>query len=90
MKKVTAKMFFALAAVALAAPFFAFAVFVGARAVELATDTRQNILLLALALVAAFISAFNSLGAGSRSCASSVNESRDARARKRSLLHPGL
>ena len=89
MKKVTAKIFFALAAVALAAPFFAFSVFVGARAVELATDTRQNFILLALALVAAFISAVNSLGAGTRRRASSVKESR-ATADKRSLLHHGL
>jgi amino acid transporter len=90
MKKVTAKMFFALAAVALAAPFFAFSVFVGARAVELATDTRQNFILLALALVAAFISAVNSLGAGTRSRASSVKESSTTTTQKRSLLHHGL
>lgn len=53
MKQVTAKMFFALAAVALAAPFFAVAVLVGARAVELAGGARENVLMLSLALAAA-------------------------------------
>ena len=64
MKKITAKMFFALAAVALAAPFFAFAVFVGLRAVEMASDARQNLLMLALAAVAAAFQVLNARGAG--------------------------
>jgi hypothetical protein len=89
MKKVTVKMFFALAAVALAAPFFAFAVYVGARAVEMATDTRQSLLLLALAVVAALSGAINSRGAREPKEArvTSVN---GIRARKSSLLHHGL
>jgi hypothetical protein len=64
MKKMTAKMFFALSAVALTAPFFAFAVFVGLRAVELASDARQNLLLLALASLAAAVQVLNARGAG--------------------------
>jgi hypothetical protein len=63
MKKMTAKMFVALSAVALAAPFFAFAVLVGLRAVELASDARQNLLLLALAAVAAAFQVLNARGA---------------------------
>lgn len=64
MKKMTARMFFALSAIALAAPFFAFAVFVGLRAVELASDARQNLLLLALASLAAAFQVLNARGAG--------------------------
>lgn len=64
MKKVTARMFIALSAVVLAAPFFAFAVLVGLRAVELASDARQNLLLLALAAVAAAFQVLNARGAG--------------------------
>ena len=64
MKKVTARMFIALSAVALAAPFFAFAVLVGLRAVELASDARQNLLLLALAATAAAFQVLNARGAG--------------------------
>ena len=63
MKKMTARMFFALSAIALAAPFFAFAVFVGLRAVELASDARQNLLLLALASLAAAFQVLNARGA---------------------------
>lgn len=87
MKKITVKMFFALSAVALAAPFFAFAVFVGARALELATDTRQNLLLLALAVVAALSGTLNSRVAVERGKAR-VASVKDARAS--SLLHHGL
>ena len=64
MKKITARMFIALSAVALAAPFFAFAVLVGLRAVELASDARQNLLLLALAATAAAFQVLNARGAG--------------------------
>jgi len=67
MKKVTAKMFIALSAVALAAPFFAFAVLVGLRAVELASGARQNLLLLALASLAAAFQVLNARGAGALS-----------------------
>ena len=90
MKKVTAKMFFALAAVALAAPFFAFAVFVGLRAVELASDARQNLLMLALAAVAAAFQVLNARGAGARVKArgKSVAAGRPA-SRETSAVHLG-
>jgi hypothetical protein len=53
MKKLTAGTFITLAAIALAAPFFAMAVLVGVRAVELAVGAQENLLLLALVLLAA-------------------------------------
>jgi hypothetical protein len=91
MKKVNAKMFLPLAAVAFAAPFFAFAVFVGLRAIELATDARQNLLLLALAVVAATSGALNARGARRSEAARTrpVTAGR-ARARGTSVLHHGL
>ena len=93
MKKINAKMFLPLAAVVLAAPFFAFAVFVGLRAVELATDARQNILLLALAVVAV---ASGAMGARSSRESKPARERRwsvaagRTRTRGTSVLHPGL
>ena len=91
MKKINAKMFLPLAAVALAAPFFAFAVFVGLRAVEVAADARQNILLLALAAVAVTSGALNARGARKAETARvwSVAAGRSS-ARGTSVLHPGL
>ena len=91
MKKMTARMFFALSAIALAAPFFAFAVFVGLRAVELASDARQNLLLLALAAVAAAFQVLNARGAGrpSRARGESVTAGRAA-SRETSALGLGL
>jgi hypothetical protein len=93
MKKINAKMFLPLAAVALAAPFFAFAVFVGLRAVELASDARQNILLLALAAVAVTSGALNSRNSRKTETAQartwSVAAGRRG-ARGTSVLHPGL
>jgi hypothetical protein len=91
MKKVTAKMFFALAAVALAAPFFAFAVLAGLRAVELASDARQNLLLLALAALAAAFQVLNARGAGALLKArESSGVGRRAGARETTALHLGL
>lgn len=91
MKKINAKMFLPLAAVALAAPFFAFAVFVGLRAVELATDTRQNTLLLALAVVAVTSGAFGTRGSrkNETTCNWSIAAGQQG-ARGTSVLHPGL
>ena len=91
MKKVTARMFFALAAVALAAPFFAFAVLAGLRAVELASDARQNLLLLALAALAAAFQVLNARGAGAllKARESSV-AGRRAGAHETPALHLGL
>lgn len=64
MKKITAGMFASLAAIAVAAPFFALAVLVGARAVEIATDAQDDFLLAALAVAAAAVGAINALGRG--------------------------
>jgi hypothetical protein len=90
MKKIKAKMLLPLAAIAVAAPFFAFAVFVGLRAVELATDARQNILLLALAVVAVASGARGSRESKpARERRWSVASGR-TRTRKTSVLHPGL
>jgi hypothetical protein len=84
-------MFIALAAIALAAPFFAFAVLVGLRAVEMASGARQNLLLLAFAALAATFQVLNARGAGARVKAreSSVAGGR-VRARGTSVLHLGL
>jgi hypothetical protein len=83
-------MFFTLAGVALAAPFFAMAVLVGVRAAELAGDARQNFLLLALAAVAAASGVLNARGDGVQK---SVRERFVAGARretrKASALHLG-
>lgn len=91
MKKINAKMFLPLAAVALAAPFFAFAVFVGLRAVELATDARQNVLLLALAVVAAASGALNARGSRkAEAVATWPTAAGQTRTRGASVLHHGL
>jgi hypothetical protein len=91
MKTISVKMFLPLAAVALAAPFFAFAVFVGLRAVELATDARQNLLLLALAAVAATSGVLNARGTrkSEEARTQSVATGR-TRARGTSVLHLGF
>ena len=89
MKKINAKMFLPLAAVAIAAPFFAFAVFVGLRAVELAADSRQNILLLALAAVAVTSGALNARGERKSETARTWSVT-SGRTRGTSVLHHGL
>lgn len=89
MKKMNAKMFLPLAAVALAAPFFAFAVFVGLRAVELAADSRQNLLLLVLAAVAVTSGALNARGER-KAEATRTWPVTSGRARRNSVLHHGL
>jgi hypothetical protein len=91
MKKMTARMCVALSAVALAAPFFAFAVFVGLRAVELASDARQNLLLLALAAVAAAFQVLNARGACRQPAARGKSAAgRPSGARETSALRLGL
>ena len=89
MNKINAKMFLPLAAVALAAPFFAFAVFVGLRAVELAADSRQNLLLLALAAVAVTTGALNARGERKAEEARTWPVT-SRRSRGTSVLHHGL
>ena len=90
MKKINAKMFLPLAAVAIAVPFFAFAVFVGLRAVELAADSRQNILLLALAAVAVTSGALNARGERKSEAVRALPVTGRVRARGASVLHHGL
>jgi hypothetical protein len=62
MKAVTMKMLVSLVGIAVAAPFFAIAVIVGARAVALAHDAQDDLLLVALALGGAAISMINGYG----------------------------
>ena len=62
MKAVTAKMLVSLVGVLLAAPFFAVALVVGARAVALSQGSRDDLLLVALALCGAAISIANGIG----------------------------
>jgi hypothetical protein len=90
MKKVTAKMFVTLAAVALAAPFFAVAVLVGLRAVESAAGLRENFLLPLLAVAAV---ASGVLGARGEAPPEAAREravaGRRRERRKASALHLG-
>jgi hypothetical protein len=62
MKAVTVKMLISLAAIAFAAPFFALALIVGARAVALAHSGQDNLLLVALAFIGAGVSVVNGFG----------------------------
>ena len=62
MKAVTAKMLVSLVGVLLAAPFFAVALVVGARAVSLSRGSHDDLLLVALALCGAAISIANGMG----------------------------
>jgi hypothetical protein len=62
MKAVTNKMLISLVGVAVAAPFFAIAVIVGARAIALAHDVQDDLLLLALAFGGAATSMINGFG----------------------------
>ena len=62
MKAVTAKMLVSLVGVLLAAPFFAVALVLGARAVSLSRGSRDDLLLVALALCGAAISIANGMG----------------------------
>jgi hypothetical protein len=72
MKAVTTKMLVSLVGVLLAAPFFVVALVVGARAVALSQGSRDDLLLMALALSGAAISIANGMGrraAGDRNVA---------------------
>jgi hypothetical protein len=95
MKTMTVKMLISLAAVALAAPFFALALLVGARAVALAHSAQDNLLLVALAFVGAGLSVLNgfgrrNVGAGER-VASGENVEADYQAgsQSASMMHSG-
>jgi hypothetical protein len=90
MKKVTAGMFVALAAVAVAAPFFAMAVLVGLRAVESAAGLRENFLLVAFAVAAVASAVLNARGERSEKPAQvGTAAARRSVARKASALHLG-
>jgi len=62
MKAVTAKMLVSLVGVLLAAPFFAVALVIGARAVSLSTGSRDDLLLVVLSLCGVAISIANGMG----------------------------
>lgn len=62
MKSVTTRMLVSLVGVALAAPFFAVAVIVGARVVALAQTTQDDLLLVGLAFGGAAVSMINGFG----------------------------
>ena len=62
MRSVTNKMLISLVGVALAAPFFVIAVIVGARAVALAHNAQDDLLLVALAFGGAAMSMINGFG----------------------------
>ena len=86
MRSVTTKMLVSLVGVALAAPFFAIAVIVGARVVALADSAQDDLLLVGLAFGGAAVSMINGFGrrggsaeriAGSRSSSSRRAEARE-------------
>ena len=62
MKSITTKMLVSLVGVALAAPFFAVAVIVGARVLALAENAQDDLLLVGLATVGAALSVINGFG----------------------------
>jgi hypothetical protein len=94
MKTVTVKMLISLAAIALAAPFFALALLVGARAVALAHSMQDNLLLVALAFVGAGVSVLNGFGrrnvkAERVVAVESVEAEYQAGSESASMMHPG-
>lgn len=62
MRSVTTKMLVSLVGVALAAPFFAIAVIVGARVVALAETAQDDLLMVGLAFGGAAVSMINGFG----------------------------
>lgn len=93
MKAVTTKMLVSLVSVLLAAPFFVVALVVGARAVALSQGSRDDLLLVILALCGAAISIANGMGrraAGERNVARSQTEAGGGtRPRSTSVIHLG-
>jgi uncharacterized YccA/Bax inhibitor family protein len=79
MRSVTTKMLVSLVGVALAAPFFAIAVIVGARAIALADNTQDDLLLVGLAFGGAAVSMINGFGRRSGSAELIVSSRADAR-----------
>ena len=93
MRSVTNKMLISLVGVALAAPFFAIAVIVGARAMALAHNAQDDLLLVALATGGAALSMINGFGrrAGKaeRAARSRVETNDHANARGSSIINLG-
>jgi predicted membrane-bound mannosyltransferase len=95
MKTLTVKMLISLAAVALAAPFFALALVVGARAIALAHSVQDNFLLVALAFVGAGVSVLNGFGQRTTKRAErgvaveSAEADYQAASHSASMMHPG-
>lgn len=88
MKAVTAKMFVTLAGVALAAPFLALAVLVGARALAAAHGTQDQLWLVALAGGGVLLSMLNGLGNRTRRAAR-AGVTTGARTRRASVIQVG-
>lgn len=93
MKAVTAKMLLSLLGILLAAPFFAFALIVGVRAVSLSHDAQDDLLLVALALGGAAASILNGMGRAAkerqRNTVSQVEATSGTRSRLSSMINLG-
>jgi hypothetical protein len=87
MRSVTTKMLVSLVGVALAAPFFAIAVIVGARVVALADNTQDDLLLVGLAFGGAVVSMINGFGRRSGSAERRASSSSRADAREDADSH---
>lgn len=88
MRKVTAKMLITLAGVAVAAPFLALAVLVGARALAQAQGAQDQIWLVALASGGVLLSVLNGLGTRTRR-AGHVEVHARASTPRASMIHVG-
>jgi hypothetical protein len=91
MRSVTIKMLVSLVGVALAAPFFAVAVIVGARIVALAETTQDDLLLVGLAFGGAALSMINGFGRrmGEAESNASADEREDADSHGASVVNLG-
>jgi hypothetical protein len=93
MKVFTTKMIVSLTGLLLIAPFFIFALIVGARAVALSQGASDDLLLAALALGGAAASIINGLGSRSERAASDVSDhavvKNNARPHGTSMIHLG-
>ena len=94
MRLITNKMLVSLVGVALAAPFFAIAVIVGARVVALAQNAQDDLLLIGLAFGCAVVSMINGFGRRTGGQAEQATKSRvqgekDAAAHQPSVINLG-
>jgi hypothetical protein len=94
MKAVTTKLLVSLVGILLAAPFFAVALIVGARAVALSHGAQDDLLLVVLALCGAAASIFNGMGRRTlkerRNTSSDGEAGNKALARRASMIHLGF